>query len=400
MSVPARLRGLSAAVGAALVLLVAPALAHATPVITSPTEGATINREDVTVAFHDSVNANSTFECGFDGADWEACATGVVYGPLENGEHYLFVAANGNHDDMAQLTFTVNAPPVSSDDTTAPETTITGDPAGGGTTRLRSVRFVFTANEPNVSFRCAKDGATTFTSCTSGHALTFSTQGAHSLAVRGTDRSGNVDATPAVRTFSVDSVEPVATLSSRKLDTRGAGYEWTFASNEAGSSFVCSLDNAPFTACAPPLITNTAPGRHGFDVRAVDPAGNTSNGKGSNWTTGPILAPTLTLGAPPAAIKTLRSKGLSVPVTTNGPSQVTGALFITAATAKKLKLGKKRIQIGSGTGQVNGTGKLVLKLKTKYKAKLRKVKRFAATISISATNAGGTTTKTRLVTLK
>ena len=79
---------------------------------------------------------------------------------------------------------------------------------------------------------------------------------------------------------------------------------------------------------------------------------------------------------------------------------VTGALFITAATAKKLKLGKKPIQIGSGTGQINGTGKLVLKLKTKYKAKLRKVKRFAATIGISATNAGGTTTKTRLVTLK
>ena len=48
-----------------------------------------------------------------------------------------------------------------------------------------------------------------------------------------------------------------------------------FTSNEPGSTFQCSLDKKPFSPCTPPRrLKKLAPGKHKFQVRAVDPAGN------------------------------------------------------------------------------------------------------------------------------
>src|SRR5262249_50097494 len=49
-----------------------------------------------------------------------------------------------------------------------------------------------------------------------------------------------------------------------------------YASNEAGSSFECSLDGAPFSACDPAGISYTglANGPHTFRVRAIDAVHN------------------------------------------------------------------------------------------------------------------------------
>jgi CSLREA domain-containing protein len=50
---------------------------------------------------------------------------------------------------------------------------------------------------------------------------------------------------------------------------------FSFASNEAGSSFQCSLDRARFKTCASPQRYRIRkPGKHLFRVRAIDPAGN------------------------------------------------------------------------------------------------------------------------------
>jgi hypothetical protein len=47
-----------------------------------------------------------------------------------------------------------------------------------------------------------------------------------------------------------------------------------FASNEAGSSFRCKLDQRPARVCAPPGKYKVGSGRHTFRVFAIDAAGN------------------------------------------------------------------------------------------------------------------------------
>jgi len=58
----------------------------------------------------------------------------------------------------------------------------------------------------------------------------------------------------------------------RKSKKRRATF--SFTSSEPGSRFECSLDGASFAACASPLELKAGKGKHRFDVRAVDAAGN------------------------------------------------------------------------------------------------------------------------------
>lgn len=48
---------------------------------------------------------------------------------------------------------------------------------------------------------------------------------------------------------------------------------FTFASDQAGSTFQCKLDKKPFKPCRSPFKAKVKPGRHVFRVRAVSSAG-------------------------------------------------------------------------------------------------------------------------------
>jgi hypothetical protein len=58
----------------------------------------------------------------------------------------------------------------------------------------------------------------------------------------------------------------------RKSKKRRASF--SFTSSEPGSTFECSLDEASFAACVSPLELKAGKGKHRFEVRALDPAGN------------------------------------------------------------------------------------------------------------------------------
>jgi Glycosyl hydrolase family 26 len=85
-------------------------------------------------------------------------------------------------------------------DTTPPETVIDSGPTGDVAGNTAS--FAFSANEAGSGFGCSLDGAG-FIACTSPRSYSGLAPGSHTFAVRATDGAGNVDPTPATRTWNV-----------------------------------------------------------------------------------------------------------------------------------------------------------------------------------------------------
>jgi Bacterial Ig-like domain len=239
-----------------------------------------------------SDEAGSTFECSLDGSPFSACTSPKDYTNLSGGSHTFEVRAidaSGNTDATpASRTWTVNtAPPP---DTTPPETTIDSGPTG--TVNSTSASFAFSSSESNSTFECSLDGSP-FSACTSPESYTNLSYSSHTFEVRATDAAGNVDTTPASRTFSVvlpppqDTTPPVTTIDSGPSGTiKQNNATFTFSSSEANSTFECSLDNGAFSACSSPKkYTGLANGPHTFSVRAKDAAGNIDpNPPSSTWT--------------------------------------------------------------------------------------------------------------------
>ena len=83
-------------------------------------------------------------------------------------------------------------------DTRAPQTRVTKKVRLG----KRSVKFVFRSSEKGSKFKCSLDGRK-FSRCKSPKKLKRLKKGKHTFRVRATDRAGNVDKTPAKRTFRI-----------------------------------------------------------------------------------------------------------------------------------------------------------------------------------------------------
>ncbi len=93
-------------------------------------------------------------------------------------------------------------------DIKAPDTTIVSGPSG--TVNTTSATFGFTSSEPGSTFRCSLD-AGVFDPCSSPKSYSNLKDGYHVLRVRAIDAAGNDDPTPAVRSWTVDTVRPSIT---------------------------------------------------------------------------------------------------------------------------------------------------------------------------------------------
>ena len=156
-------------------------------------------------------------------------------------------------------------------DTVAPNTTFTGGP--NGPTNDASPTFVF-AGDQDATYSCQVDAAAA-TPCTSPVTVPGLTNGSHTVRVTATDTAGNVDVTPAERTFVVDTVSPRTKLIRKPGKVVSAPKaKFTFRSNESGATFQCRVDKKKFKKCLSPTKLVVKPGKHTFYVRAVDAAGN------------------------------------------------------------------------------------------------------------------------------
>jgi Bacterial Ig-like domain len=160
---------------------------------------------DPTPTFGFSSEAGASFQCRIDSASFASCTSPYTAVSLPDGAHTFDVRATDSAANVdptpAQRSFTV--------DTSPPQTTIDSGPEG--TTNDPAPSFGF-SSEAGASFECRVDAAA-FAVCTSPQTTGTLSDGAHSFEVRATDGAGNVDASPASRSFTVDTAaEPVVTL--------------------------------------------------------------------------------------------------------------------------------------------------------------------------------------------
>ena len=134
------------------------------------------------------------------------------------------------------------------------------------------------------------------------------------------------------------------------------------------------------------------------DCEAVDkPAAEPGPGPGGPTPppTTPPATLTVALSKPKAiAPRTLASgKALAVTATVSQPCAATLELVVRAAEARRAKLGRSSVTLASAVKAAPaGTLRASLKVKKRYRSKLRRLKRLKTRVSITCTAASGTTT--------
>ena len=231
-----------------------------TTIVSGP--DAVTDSPDATFTFT-STAVGSTFKCSLDNAAFATCTSSRTYNALTGGSHRFQVYATdslGNVDPTPAIYNWVIM-----------ETRITSHP--GPKTNKKSAEFAFDSTAPGSTFECSLDNAA-FSACTSPKVYPKLKPGNHNFKVRAS-KGGRPDPTPANFDWTIDKIIPNTTIISGppKL-TNNPIATISFASTEEDSTFECSLDKGGFVPCTNPWTGFLSDGKHAFQVRATDAAGN------------------------------------------------------------------------------------------------------------------------------
>jgi large repetitive protein len=175
-----------------------------TSIVSGPPNPANSLNATISISTNES---GAGLECKLDGGSFTICTSPVGYSGLTEGAHTVQARARdaaGNVDPSpAAYSWTV--------DVTAPTTTIDSGP--DAVTNNANATFTFSSGDAAAVFQCQLDGAA-YAPCTSPKTYPGVPDGPHTFSVRARDPAGNVDATPAARSWTVDTVAPVVTISS------------------------------------------------------------------------------------------------------------------------------------------------------------------------------------------
>jgi hypothetical protein len=153
-------------------------------------------------------------------------------------------------------------------DDAAPDTKITSGPAGGATTYELNISFGFSATDdpqdpadgPSSTFQCSLDGGA-WTSCASPKTYSSLAAGQHTFRVRALDGAGNIDGTPASRTFTKATYRLL--YEAESFATRSASTPNVSDTTASGDLHVALLDSGDFIS----RTFNTAYGTTGGTAR-------------------------------------------------------------------------------------------------------------------------------------
>ena len=223
--------------------------------------------------------------CSLNDQDLGESVSPVQASNLAEGTYHLAVIATdrgGNLSSPLTHDFTV--------DLTAPILTASAT-TSADTTQETLNTFTFSANE-SASFQCNVDDAG-FSPCASPYTVSGFADGSHTVQIQAIDLAGNVSKASSI-TWTVDTTPPATTLSETR--TTNTGIQFTFASNEDGAEFQCSLDSGNFQDCTSPVqYTSLATGNHTFQVRSIDAVGNVEvSAQAYNWSVDPAATTTIT----------------------------------------------------------------------------------------------------------
>jgi CSLREA domain-containing protein len=264
-----------------------------------------------------------SFECSLDGAAFTACASPQSYSGLSDGSHTFRVRAKDSDGAVdpteASYTWTV--------DTTSPDTSISAQPSDPSNSS--NAGFTFGGNDGSGSgvsgFECSLDNAA-FTACASPNNYNGLSDGSHTFKVRAIDAAGNVDATPASYTWTIDTTRPNVSINQAStqddpVTSANAVIHFTAVFSEPVSGFTDSDVSLGGTAGATTVVVTQIAPNNGttYDVAvsgmtnagivtasipanaAQDAAGNLSNASTSTDNTvtyAPNTAPTALINSP------------------------------------------------------------------------------------------------------
>lgn len=168
-------------------------------------------------------------------------------------------------------------------DTVAPDTSLTDQPPALSNSSAAS--FAFRSTEKSSTFRCALDGSA-FAGCTSPASYSGLADGPHSFQVAAVDQAGNVDASPASASWTVDTAapSPPTNLSGSVVSPSRASLAWTASPQPDVAAYRVyrngnSIGETPQTSFADTSLRG--PATYSYTVRAVDQAGNVSQDTGA-----------------------------------------------------------------------------------------------------------------------
>ena len=220
----------------------------------------------------DVLSGLAGIECRLDSGAWEPCAGEVTFDGLADGTHSATVRGT----DVAGNVSAFPALRLWTVDTIAPQTSLSGgpdsasDPAGRGVRVLRERA----RRHAIVRYECRLDGGD-WQQCGPYAGLA---DGAHTAEARAVDAAGNADATPASRTWVVDTAAPETSIDvgASVRATRHAA-TFAYAGDALGGSAIagheCKLDDGEWAECEA-TYADLPDGGHRMDVRAYDAAGN------------------------------------------------------------------------------------------------------------------------------
>jgi hypothetical protein len=179
-------------------------------------------------------------------------------------------------------------------DTSPPDTSIDSGPPASTTSP--SASFSLSASESGSTLACKLDNGS-WSACSSPKSYSSLTVGSHTFSARAADGAGNVDATPATQSWTVEAVSPppppadttppeTSIDSGPPASTTSTSASFSLSASESGSTLACKLDAGSWGACASPkTYSSLAVGSHTFSVRATDAAANVDPTPASqSWT--------------------------------------------------------------------------------------------------------------------
>jgi hypothetical protein len=209
-----------------------------------------------------------------------------------------------------------------------PETTIELGPPD--TVAGTHVRFEFKGRDDitpkdKLRFECRIEG-TKYESCPSPKdyarkkAYSEDLNGQHTFWVRAKDEAGNVDDTPAQRTWTVDTIGPDTVIDSGPSGTIALEKaSFAFSSPESGATFQCKMDETDYKSCTSRRgYSVLSQGSHTFKVRARDALKNVDTSPAFRKFTVDTVSPQTTITSGPSG--TISSEDAQLKFISDEPS--------------------------------------------------------------------------------